>query len=153
METMELQYSKIEREIRIAASPEVVYRVVSTPEHIASWWSDEATIDADGVGEIAWARGAEDEHIEGLVVVDEQPPNLFAFRWIYDDGVAGRGTSLLVTMRIEADGDGSVLRLTESGFRDKGWDDDMLAGQYRGHEDGWNLHLPDLAAYAAKVDR
>jgi len=151
METTELQYSKIEREIRIAASPEVVYRVVSTPEHIATWWSDEASIDADGVGEVAWGRGGADEHIEGLVVVDEQPPHLFAFRWIYDDCVAGRGTSLLVTMHIEVDGDGSVLRLVESGFRDKGWDEDTLAGQYHGHEDGWNLHLPDLAAYAAKV--
>lgn len=33
-------------------------------------------------------------------------------------------------MRIEPDGGGSVLHLTESGFRDKGWDAATLETQY-----------------------
>ena len=37
-----MEYGSIEREIQIEATPEVVYQVVSTPEHLREWWPDEA---------------------------------------------------------------------------------------------------------------
>ena len=35
----------IEREIRVEASPEVVYEVVSSPEHLREWWPDDADLE------------------------------------------------------------------------------------------------------------
>ncbi|MER7720875.1 SRPBCC family protein [Streptomyces flaveolus] len=36
------EHCSISREIRIEAPPEVVYDVVSRPEHLREWWTDEA---------------------------------------------------------------------------------------------------------------
>ena len=37
-----MEFGSIEREIHVQASPEVVYEVISTPEHLREWWPDEA---------------------------------------------------------------------------------------------------------------
>ena len=40
-----MEYGSIEREIHIDATPEVVYEVISTPEHLREWWPDEAELE------------------------------------------------------------------------------------------------------------
>ena len=40
-----MEYGSIEREIQIEAAPEVVYEVISTPEHLREWWPDEAELE------------------------------------------------------------------------------------------------------------
>ena len=37
-----MEHGTIERELHIDASPEVVFDVVSNPEHVRQWWPDEA---------------------------------------------------------------------------------------------------------------
>ena len=37
-----MEFGTIEREIHIEATPEVVYQVVSTPEHIKEWYMPRA---------------------------------------------------------------------------------------------------------------
>ncbi|HET9422181.1 MAG TPA: SRPBCC family protein, partial [Nocardioides sp.] len=39
-----MEYGSIEREISIDATPEVVYEVISAPEHMREWWPDEAEL-------------------------------------------------------------------------------------------------------------
>lgn len=39
-----MEHGSISREIRIEATPEVVYEVVSRPEHLREWWPDEAEL-------------------------------------------------------------------------------------------------------------
>ena len=41
-----MEFGSIEREIHIDASPEVVFEVISQPEHVREWWPDEATFEA-----------------------------------------------------------------------------------------------------------
>src|SRR5215475_13538612 len=41
-----MEYGSIEREIHVEASPEVVFEVVSSPEHISEWWTDDAMVEA-----------------------------------------------------------------------------------------------------------
>ncbi|WP_439680644.1 SRPBCC family protein [Embleya sp. MST-111070] len=41
-----MAFGTIEREIHIDASPEVVFDVVSSPEHLREWWPDEAKVAA-----------------------------------------------------------------------------------------------------------
>jgi len=151
-----MNYGSIEREIHIEAPPEVVFEVLTSPEHIKDWWEPgEVTLDArpGGAGEIVWgARSSPDGHVATLTVVDVVPPRLFSFRWVYPDGaVAGPGNSLLVTFEIRPSDTGSVLLLTETGFRERGWEAAVLEQQYQEHVQGWDHFVPRLAASATKL--
>jgi uncharacterized protein YndB with AHSA1/START domain len=150
-----MEYGTIEREIEIDASPATVFEVITSPEHLTEWWPDEAVLDArpGAVGEFVFgdpsSAGAQ---IPQITVVDAQPSRLFSFRWVYPDGEAAlEGNSLLVTFELSARGAGTLLRMTETGFREKGWEVAVLEQQYREHEQGWDYFLPRLVAYAAKV--
>jgi hypothetical protein len=57
---------------------------------------------------------------------------------------------LLVTFELSPSGAGTVLRLTESGFRERGWDIAVLEEAYREHVTGWDFYLPRIAACAAR---
>jgi uncharacterized protein YndB with AHSA1/START domain len=147
-----MEYGSIERELHIAASPEVVYQVISTPEHLREWWPDEAEGRADGQVRITFgAAGSPDAKTETLTVVEQDPPRRFAFRWIYDEGQSGSSArSLLVTFDLVPSGDGTLLRFSETGYREKGWEAAVLEEQYAEHTTGWEHFLPRLVAY---VDR
>jgi hypothetical protein len=56
--------------------------------------------------------------------------------------VADSGNSLLVTSELEPSGAGTLLRLTETGFREKGREI-VLKQQYHEHAVGWDTFLPD----------
>ncbi len=45
-EVVGMEFGSIERELHIDASPEVVFDVVSSPEHLREWWPDEAEFPA-----------------------------------------------------------------------------------------------------------
>src|SRR5260370_33980497 len=107
-----VEFGKLEREIRIDAAPEIVFDVVSRPEHIKMWWSDDASFEpAPGaVGELMWGDRA---GVEPITVVDVDPPHKFAIRWIAPDGeLPDADNSLLVTFELEPSDDGTILRLT-----------------------------------------
>jgi uncharacterized protein YndB with AHSA1/START domain len=146
-----VEFGKLEREIRIDAPPEIVFEVVSRPEHIRKWWSDDASFEPvpGDVGELVWDDSAE---AVPITVVDVDPPRKFAFRWVAPDGqVPDGGNSLLVTIELEPSGDGTILRLTESGWREKGWEAAVLEEAFHDHERGWDVFLPRLRSYAPSV--
>src|SRR5690242_14677831 len=149
-----MEYGSIEREIHVQASPEIVYQVVSTPEHLAAWWPDEVELDPvpGGTGVISFGdKGSDDEQSSPVTVVEADPPRRFSFRWVYDDrGTATATNSLLVTFDLVPEGAGTLLRFSESGFRERGWEAAVLEEAYREHAAGWDHFLPRLVAY---VDR
>ena len=54
-----MEYGSIERELYVDASPEVVFEVVSRPEHLREWWPDDATLDdraPGGTGELTFGN-------------------------------------------------------------------------------------------------
>ena len=104
-----MEYGSIEREIHVDASPEVVFEVVSTPEHLKEWWPDEArfeTVPGATGGLVFGDRDDPDAHIPALTVVEVVPPRRFSFWWSDDAEVAGEGNALLVTFDLEPAGDG-----------------------------------------------
>ncbi|MDH2426340.1 SRPBCC family protein [Sphaerisporangium sp. TRM90804] len=146
-----MEFGKLEREIRIDAVPEIVFDVVSRPEHIKRWWSDDASFEPvpGAAGELVWGDRAA---VEPITVVDVDPPRRFAFRWVAPEGrLPDAGNSLLVTFELEPSGDGTILRLTESGWREKGWEAAVLEEAFRDHERGWDGFLPRLQGYAPSV--
>ncbi len=148
-----MEHGKIEREIQIDASPATVFEVVSSPEHLTEWWPDEAVFEPipGATGELVFGDRSSGE-VPQITVVDAVPPRLFSFRWIHPEGEDARaGNSLFVTFEIAPDGDGTLLRMTETGFREMGWEIAVLEEQYREHVDGWDHFLPRLVAYAPTV--
>lgn len=150
-----MEYGSIEREIHIDATPEVVYEVVSRPEHLREWWPDEAEFEPvpGATGVISFGdRATPDAQVVPLTVIEADPPRRFSFRWVYDEkAAAAPADSLLVTFELIPSGAGTLLRFTETGFREKGWEAAVLEEQYRRHVTGWDHFLPRLVAYVARV--
>jgi uncharacterized protein YndB with AHSA1/START domain len=145
-----MEFGTIEREIYVEASPEVVFGVVSSPEHLKQWWPDDARYDATpgSAGEIVFGDCDAGGTVVAFTVVDAQPPRKFSFRWTHPaDAVAAEGNSLLVTFALTPSGSGTLLTMTETGFREMGWDAAVLEEQYREHNTGWDFYLPRLAPY------
>lgn len=149
-----MQYSSIEREIQVQASPEVVFAVVSQPEHLREWWPDEASGEAvvGAPGELIWRNG-ETGTVDSVAytVTEVDEPRRFSFRWCYSDGGERSGASLLVTFELAPVGDGTLVRLTETGFRDLGWEAAALEAHYRDHVAGWDLFIPRLGVYVTRL--
>ena len=149
-----MEQGTIEREIYVDASPEVVFDVVSSPEHLTGWWPDEARYEQvpGAPGEIVFGDPADGGVVVAFTVVDSQPPRTFSFRWTHPAGqVAVPGNSLLVTFELTSSGRGTLLRMTETGFREMGWEVAVLEEQYREHGSGWDLYLPRIAPYVASL--
>ena len=150
-----MEYGTIEREFHVDASPEVVFDVISSPVHIREWWDAETDLEpAPGAtGELVWADETNDRaHVSPITVVDAQPPRLFSFRWVYPDNTAAApDNSLLVTFTLSPSNSGTVVRMTEGGFREKGWEVAVLEEQYNEHVTGWDLFLPRMAKYLERL--
>jgi uncharacterized protein YndB with AHSA1/START domain len=149
-----MEYGSIERELRIDATPEVVYAVISSPEHLCEWWPDGAELDPvpGATGAITFGDPtAPDAAIVPLTVLEADPPRRFAFRWAYDEGPATETNSFLVTFDLVPSGDGTLLRFKETGFRERGWEAAVLEEAYLDHVRGWDHFLPRLVTYANRL--
>ena len=150
-----MEYGSIEREIHVEAAPEVVYEVISAPEHLREWWPDEAELEPvpGATGVISFGeRSTPEAKVVPVTVVEADPPRRFAFRWAYDEGEPASATnSLLVTFELVPSGPGTLLRFTEAGFREQGWEAAVLEERYRDHANAWGHFLPRLVTYVARL--
>lgn len=102
--------------------------------------------------ELAWGRDTAEPEIQPLTVVDAEPPRLFSFRWVYEGAsVATSTNSLLVSFELVPSGEGTIIRLTETGFREKGWEIAVLEAAYADHSRGWDIFIPTLGDYVARL--
>ena len=148
-----MEFGTIEREIYVEASPEVVFEVVSSPEHVQRWWPDEARYEpvAGSTGEILFGGRPGGATVQ-ITVLEAQPPRTFSFRWTQPAGEpAAPGNSLLVTFELTPSGGGTLLKMTESGFREIGWEVALLEQQFQEHVSGWDFYLPRLVSYVATL--
>jgi uncharacterized protein YndB with AHSA1/START domain len=149
-----MELATIQREVQINASPEVVYEVISTPEHLRQWWPDHAELDArpGGTGVVTFGDpGTPGAKVVQITVVEARPAERFSFRWVYDEAAATSSTGLLVTFELTASDQGTLLRFTEAGFREMGWEAAVRDEHYRDHTRGWDHFLPRLVAYAPSL--
>lgn len=149
-----MEFASIDREVYVEASPEIVFEVVSSPEHIKGWWPDEADYQAvaGSTGHICFGDVNDGGHLAAFTVVKVDAPRLFIFRWTQPMGEAAiEGNSLLVTFSLTASGSGTLVKMTETGFREMGWEAAVLEETYLDHVNGWNFYVPRLAPYVATV--
>jgi uncharacterized protein YndB with AHSA1/START domain len=114
---------RIQRDVMISAPPEVVWEVVTEPEHVKEWFADAAFE----------ARAGTTGTISGheIRIEEVEPPRRFSFRW----------NALLVEFTLTAEEGGTRLSLVESGF-------DGGGGYQAEHEAGWTKYLGQLRDYA-----
>ncbi|HXP99520.1 MAG TPA: SRPBCC domain-containing protein [Solirubrobacteraceae bacterium] len=147
----------VEREILIEASPEVVWGVITEPEQISRWFSDEAEVDAraGGAGTLTWRPGGrggnkEVDMIAPIRVVDAEPCRRFSFRWGHpEDASPDDGNSALVEFSLTEEAHGTRLRVVESGIGAVTRDDEDKTRYLDSHEQGWEKHLGELLDYVA----
>jgi uncharacterized protein YndB with AHSA1/START domain len=145
---------RITRDIVINASPETVYDVVSRPEHMVEWFTDEADFEPipDGRGVLIWRDKATNQATTvEVTVVSADRPHLFAFHWVSPErqrATPAATEPVLVEFRITADANGTRLVVSESGLDAVDWDDTAKAAYAANHTSGWGTFLARLRAYA-----
>lgn len=107
----------IEREITVKASKERVYRAISDPEQIITWFPDtvEGSLEVGGRATFDFGESGKAQ----TCVVAANPFEYFAFRWYtgtetVDDVLAAPNT--LIEFHIESIGEGTKVTVRESGF-------------------------------------
>jgi len=143
----------IDKDILIDAPVETVYRVITEPGQISQWFADAADLDPvpGGQGLLTFEDRATTQRMAvRLTVTAAEPPHRLAYRWDYPDGEQpDEGNSLLVEFTLAAEGAGTRLRVTESGFAALRGPDADKAGYYEAHDKGWDAHLTSLQGYVA----
>jgi uncharacterized protein YndB with AHSA1/START domain len=158
-ETGTVKNYSIERNIEIEAPVEVVWRTITEPELIRTWFSDVADVEPQpgAVGSLTFRADSDDPYIVGITVVTVQPPHRFSYRWVYPEGeVATEANSTLVTFTLIADGDErTLLRVVEAGLEHMDMPDEEKQKFVEQHRQGWQVQgdrLRDLFT-ARKRDR
>ena len=139
---------RIERDTWIDAPIERVWRVLTEPRHIPSWFGGaSAEIDLRPGGAIVFhwrAHGTFHARIEAL-----DPPRLLVYRWALPPDQAPRpGNSTRVEMTLAVEGTGTRLRIIESGFASLEGSDAERAEHVGNNRQGWAGATDGLVAYA-----
>ena len=145
---------KIERETFIAAPVERVWALITEAEHLGRWFGDagaEIDLRPGGAMVMRW-----DEHGTSRGrVVEVAPHTRFSYRWAPFKDPGGdepvEGNSTLVEFTLAPEGDGTRLRVVESGFAALDTSDEQRAENHKGNTAGWEYETGELRAYAEKV--
>jgi uncharacterized protein YndB with AHSA1/START domain len=143
----------VTRDIVINASPETVYDVISRPEHMSKWFSDDADFEpvADTNGVLVWRdKDTNQTTTINVTVVTADRPNVFSFQWVSPERQRETPTAtdpVLVEFRITPEANGTRLVVRE-GLDDLDWDDAAKAAYAADHTNGWVHFLSQLRDYA-----
>jgi uncharacterized protein YndB with AHSA1/START domain len=148
----------VEREILIEASPEVVWGVITEPEQIVRWFSDEADLEgrvgADGT--LTWKPGGrggrkETDLIVPIRVIEAEPFRRFSFRWNHPQGAAAdESNSALVEFTLVAEAGRTRLRVLESGIDAVTHGEEDKTRYHESHARGWERHLGEMLDYVVR---
>jgi uncharacterized protein YndB with AHSA1/START domain len=131
----------IEREIRIEASPETVFELLTEQEQYVRWKGRNARLDARPGGEFWVEINDQAKAVGEYVEVD--PPRRVVFTWGWEGNDAVPPGSSTVEVTLEPDGAGTILRLLHRG---------LPAPAVAGHSHGWDLYLSRLVEVGAGKD-
>lgn len=129
---------QFDQTLSIAAAPDAVWSALTTPEGIARWFALDARVDPRAGGELTWMWPG--VHEWALRIEHWEPGERLAL--VYDGPALDGGdpAPLLVDFRIEAEGDGTRLRLVHAGFGPEAAFDQEFEGVSR----GWPVELLGL---------
>ena len=134
---------RIERSIELAHPPAKVWAALTTPEGLAAWFGDKATIDLrpGGAAQMTFRSGVTvDMRLERI-----EEPEVFGFTSRLPDLPEDDPRRTYVEFTLEAVGGGTRLRVVETGFAQL--PDDSRRTTYESHAEGWASELGELAGY------
>jgi uncharacterized protein YndB with AHSA1/START domain len=146
----------IARDVVIAAPPTRVWELLTTAEHLGTWFGDAGAaieLRPGGALELRWR---EHPSAHGRVEVVE-PPERFTFRWAaFGDGRGAEpadGTTTLVEFTLAALDGGTATRLSvvESGFDALDLPADERRREHESHTEGWPREIDELRRLAEGV--
>jgi uncharacterized protein YndB with AHSA1/START domain len=145
---------RIERDILIEAPAEVVWRVVTDPGQLQRWYCDAAEIDLrpGGEGVLTFTNRATNRAATvPISVVSVEPPRTFSYRWSHSAGEEARpDNSTLVEFSLTPEGQGTRLRVVESGLDLVNWPAHHKATYADDHIKGWEIHLGNLREFVSR---
>lgn len=134
---------RIERRVDLDHPRPKVWAALTTPEGLSAWFGERASIDLR-------PGGAASMTFHGGLTVDMrvervEEPEVFGFTWRLPDLPESDPRRTYVEFTLEAVGDGTRLRVVETGFA-------QLPGHsrqqtYDSHSGGWARELGELAGY------
>lgn len=139
---------RIEREILIAAAPERVWALVAEP---GFWATDDERVRGTVVTEGQSLVARHSEHGDFPMRVEKlDPPHYLACRWVsaFPGEELREDNSTLVEFTLTPEGDGTRLRVVESGFAALATSDDNRRNVIKDHTAGWKQCFAALAARA-----
>ncbi|GLZ80834.1 hypothetical protein Afil01_56410 [Actinorhabdospora filicis] len=142
---------QISREIHVEAPVTRVWDVLTKAEHVAEWFGDAARVDLREGGELVLGWTAHGSFHAEITRVD--PPTRFSYRWHKDAEVTTppiEADSTLVEFTLTPDGDGTLLRVVESGFAGLAVPAEEQAHVAAENTKGWGEELGQLKVYAEK---
>jgi uncharacterized protein YndB with AHSA1/START domain len=142
----------IEREIRIDASPERVWAVLTEPALVDEWFSPGAPAEIDlRPGGIMVLDHGQHGRFQTVIVAIE-PLRSFSYRWAsaYPGEVATETNSTLVEFTLVPDGDATLLKVAETGFSTLEIPVGREDASYESHTKGWAEVIGNLQKFAER---
>jgi uncharacterized protein YndB with AHSA1/START domain len=134
---------RIERTITLTSAPREVWQALTTADGLSAWFGEEASIDLrpGGAATLTFAGGLTvDLRIERV-----EEPAVFAYTWPLPDLPADDPRRTYVEFTLEPTGDGTLLRVVETGFAQLPVD--TRRDTYDSHSAGWLRELAELAEH------
>ncbi len=132
---------RIERTMALARPPSAVWPALTPAEGLSAWFGERATIDLrpGGAASMTFAGGMTVE----MRVERVEEPSVFAYTWRLPNLPDDDPRRTYVEFTLEPAGDGTLLRVTESGFAQLPVD--IRRETYESHREGWSRELAELA--------
>jgi uncharacterized protein YndB with AHSA1/START domain len=134
---------RIERTVHLGRTPAQVWQALTTAEGLSAWFGERASIDLrpGGAATLTFAGGLTvDMRIERV-----EEPAVFAYTWRLPDLPEDDPRRTYVEFTLDPDGDGTVLRVVETGFAQL--PPDTQRATYDSHGDGWTRELAELVEH------
>jgi uncharacterized protein YndB with AHSA1/START domain len=153
-EATDVVENRIERDIAIAAPVELVWRVVTEPEHVGVWFGngEPAKIDLRPGGRIVYEHVGHGELPAVVETVDA--PRVFSYRWavIGPPGEEPRdGNSTLVEFTLTPDGDATRLQIVETGFAGVEAPQEEVGARFEANSRGWGRILDTVRQHTEQL--
>jgi uncharacterized protein YndB with AHSA1/START domain len=143
----------IEREIFVEAPVERVWAVMTKAEYFGEWFCD-AGADIDlrpgGTMVLRWH-----EHGEHTTLIEKvEPLKAFSWRWPGPEGTdPASANSTLVEFTFTSEGNGTRVRVVESGFHALPLSETARREYFHGNIEGWRIQGDRLREYAFGATR
>lgn len=130
-----------EKTAHLPVPPDEAFALVTDPERLRRWQTVSARVDLRAGGEYCWT--VVPGHIAAGTFTEVEPGRRVVFGWGWEGSSDLPPDASTVTVTIEPDGDGSLVRLTHEGLTEE---------QVAGHLEGWNHFFERLERAAATGD-